>query len=240
MVSDEILSLEQRFLTCQTYPHRSLKSASPSPASPCPSPTCGPFPEPHCTLTKPWSFRRKPHFVSLNKHTEMRKIRGFKLGKRLVRAARWIFRRTRTRKGYSQISPTSSKPKPISKLITWGRRLTNGARTLCCRKPGSGYVPVGYDPVEREKKVAVPKGHLAVYVGQQDGDFHRVLVPVIYFNHPLFGELLREAEEEYGHQHQGGITIPCRISDFERVKTRIAASGSGGGGARMLTWKRHY
>jgi len=98
---------------------------------------------------------------------------------------------------------------------------------------------VGCDPVNREKKVAVPKGHLAVYVGQQDGDFHRVLVPVIYFNHPLFGELLREAEEEYGHEHQGGITIPCQISDFERVKTRIAAAGSGAGGARMLAWKRH-
>jgi hypothetical protein len=36
------------------------------------------------------------------------------------------------------------------------------------------------------------------------------LVPVIYFNHPLFGELLREAEEEFRHQHQGGITIPCQ------------------------------
>jgi SAUR family protein len=82
-------------------------------------------------------------------------------------------------------NPPSSKPKPISKLITYGRRLTNEARTLCCRKPGSGYVPVGYEPLDRAKKVAVLKGHLAVYVGQQDGGFHRVLVPVIYFNHPL-------------------------------------------------------
>ncbi|GJY59808.1 auxin-responsive protein SAUR36-like protein [Tanacetum coccineum] len=64
---------------------------------------------------------------------------------------------------------------------------------------------------------------MAVYVGQKDGDFKRVLVPVLYINHPLFGQLLREAEEEYGHDHAGGITIPCRFSDFENVKTRIAA-----------------
>jgi SAUR family protein len=115
----------------------------------------------------------------------MRKIRGFKLGKRLVRASKWLLRKVQARSGYHRINPPSSKPKPISKLITYGPPLTNGARTLCCRKPRSGYVPVGYEPLDWAKKVAVPKGHLAVYVGQQDGGFHRVLVPVIYFNHPL-------------------------------------------------------
>lgn len=85
----------------------------------------------------------------------------------------------------------------------------------------------------QEKAEAVPKGHMAVYVGQNDGDFSRVFVPVIYFNHPLFGELLREAEEEYGYNHPGGITIPCRIAEFERVKTRIAA---GHGARKRLTW----
>jgi len=94
-----------------------------------------------------------------------------------------------------------------------------------------------------EKAVSVPKGHLAVYVGQKDGDFHRVLVPVMYFNHPLFSQLLKEAEEEYGFNQQGGITIPCRYSEFERVHTRIQSSGSGcggGGGRCRLTWKRNH
>lgn len=167
----------------------------------------------------------------------MRKIRGFKIGKRLIRISRWIFRRTRNPPGYSRLAQPKSacRHKPITKLINWGRRLTTGAKSLCCTKPGPGYVPVGHDHIS-EKPVAVPKGHLAVYVGQKDGDFHRVLVPVIYFNHPLFGDLLREAEEEYGFNQQGGITIPCRFSEFEKVKTRIAA-GSGG---RKLTWKRSH
>lgn len=70
----------------------------------------------------------------------------------------------------------------------------------------------------------MPKGHLAVYVGEEDGEWQRVVVPAVYFNHPLFGGLLREAEKEYGfHQPPGGLTIPCRISEFESVRTRIAA-----------------
>ncbi|EXB37077.1 hypothetical protein L484_020868 [Morus notabilis] len=167
----------------------------------------------------------------------MRKIRGFKLGKRLFRVTKWVLRKTRIRTGYRRLSRSSwaGESKPMSKLLTWGRRLTTGAKSLCWAKPAPGYVPLGQEPVE-SKQTTVPRGHLAVYVGQKDGDFHRFMVPVIYFNHPLFSELLRDAEEEYGFQHQGGITIPCRISEFERVQTRIAA----GSGHRKLTWKRHH
>ncbi|KAI9180345.1 hypothetical protein LWI28_003808 [Acer negundo] len=168
----------------------------------------------------------------------MRKIRGFKIGKRLVRVTRWIFGKKRARPGYERLSPmteSSWKPKPISKLINWGRQLTNGAKSICCSRPGSGYIPMDCDPII-EKPVEVPKGYLAVYVGQKDGDFHRVLVPVIYFNHPLFGQLLREAEKEYGFNQQGGITIPCRFSEFEQVQTRIASVSRD----RKLSWKRKY
>ncbi|KAJ7962147.1 auxin-responsive protein SAUR36-like [Quillaja saponaria] len=172
----------------------------------------------------------------------MRKIRGFKLGKRLIRFSKWVLRKTRIRPEYQRLNSPQSHCKgknSISKILTWGRRLTNGARSLCAAKPGSGYVPLGRSDLAQEKaESAVPKGQWAVYVGQKDGDFHRVLVPVIYFNHPLFGELLREAEEQYGFQHQGGITIPCKFTEFEKGKTRIA-SGSGGRG-RRLKWKRQY
>jgi len=170
----------------------------------------------------------------------MRKNRGFKIGKRFVRISTWIFSRTRIHPpGCNSIGPSestcSSKSKSLSKIINWGRRLTKGAKSICSAKPRSGYIPVGHEPV-CDKPVPVPKGHLAVYVGQKDGEFHRVLVPLIYFNHPLFGELLREAEEEYGFNQQGGITIPCRFSEFERVQTRIKSGSCG----RKLTWKRNH
>ncbi|XVE91267.1 hypothetical protein DITRI_Ditri20bG0140000 [Diplodiscus trichospermus] len=67
------------------------------------------------------------------------------------------------------------------------------------------------------------KRTFGIYVSNKDDDFHRVVVPVMYFNHPLFSELLRKAKEEYRFSQQGGIMIPCRFLEFERVQTRIAA-----------------
>ncbi|KAK1326066.1 hypothetical protein QJS10_CPA01g02706 [Acorus calamus] len=77
-----------------------------------------------------------------------------------------------------------------------------------------------------EAEAAVPKGYMAVYVGWKGAEDRpsRFLVPVMYFNDPLFGGLLKEAEEEFGYDHPGGITIPCRISEFESVRGRIAAA----------------
>ncbi|KAK7390154.1 hypothetical protein VNO78_25453 [Psophocarpus tetragonolobus] len=153
----------------------------------------------------------------------------FRLGKRVIRVGKWVCRRLRlatsTRPGYQRLRSASDRSRnPMSKLLTWGQQLKRGARSLC-RKAGVGYLPIGSDPV-CNKGPAVPKGHLAVYVGEEDGECRRVLVPVIYFNHPLFSDLLREAEKKFGFEHPGGITIPCRLTEFERVKTRIASSGS--------------
>ncbi|CAK8575099.1 unnamed protein product [Lathyrus sativus] len=157
----------------------------------------------------------------------------FKLGKRVVRFTRCFFRRFRTQPVYVRLgfSPEKSNNK-MKKLLAWGRKLTTKAKSLCSKK-NSGYLPVGSDPVQ-ESGSTVPKGYLAVYVGQKDGEFRRVLVPVVYFNHPLFSELLKEAEKEYGFYHQGGITIPCRVNEFERVKTRIES----GSGVRKLSRRR--
>lgn len=146
----------------------------------------------------------------------MKRFRGFKLKHRVSTLFRF---------GYRRLSRTTGRTTSISNLFSC---LKTKAKSLCCSNPGRGYLRLGDNPV--------PKGQMAVYVGQKDGDFRRVLVPVIYINHPLFGDLLREAEVEYGFNHPGGITIPCRISEFERVQTRIAAAGSGS--RRFLTWMK--
>ncbi|OWM64914.1 auxin-responsive protein SAUR36-like [Punica granatum] len=169
----------------------------------------------------------------------MGKFRGFRIKKHLAGFTRWVFHRPRrARPAYRRLGEPAPSSRAFSRLITWGRCLTSKTRSLCSaasrRHGSSGYLPLGVEP-ERNKPVPVPKGHLAVYVGQKDGDFRRVLVPVIYFNHPLFGELLREVEEEYGFNQQGGLTIPCGVSEFERVQTRIAAAGCG---SHKLSWKR--
>ncbi|XP_010053911.2 auxin-responsive protein SAUR36 [Eucalyptus grandis] len=175
------------------------------------------------------------------------KTRGFILKKHLFRVSKWIMGRTQSpSRGYCRLGASPSGPRtinPLSKLLSWCRCLTSKrTKSLFSSKPvGSGYVLEGQDPLEerptRMTTTTVPKGHLAVYVGRRSGEFRRVLVPVVYFNHPLFGDLLREAEEEFGISHRGGgITIPCEVSEFERVKSRVATAGYGG---RRSTWKKH-
>lgn len=71
----------------------------------------------------------------------------------------------------------------------------------------------------------VPKGCLAIKVGQGEKQ-QRVVVPVIYFNHPLFMQLLKEAEEEYGFDQKGTITIPCHVEEFRYVQGMIDRENS--------------
>ncbi|CAL0319550.1 unnamed protein product [Lupinus luteus] len=66
----------------------------------------------------------------------------------------------------------------------------------------------------------IPKGCLAILVGQGE-EQQRFVIPVIYFNHPLFMQLLKEAEEEYGFKHKGPIIIPCQVEEFRTVQGMI-------------------
>ncbi|XP_019056201.1 PREDICTED: auxin-responsive protein SAUR36-like [Nelumbo nucifera] len=155
----------------------------------------------------------------------MRKTRGFKLGRKLVKVFRWVVRPNRKPDDYRrlELDPPSGKSKAISKICDLRKCLKRGAKGLCSsnKSSASGYSRYDREALE-DKPVQVPKGHMVVYVGQKDDGLHRFLVPVIYFNHPLFADLLREAEEEYGFHCPGGITIPCRIAEFESVQKKIA------------------
>ncbi|GAA0167027.1 hypothetical protein LIER_22053 [Lithospermum erythrorhizon] len=150
----------------------------------------------------------------------MRKNRGLRLGRRLVKVFKW----------WVNGRPPSRASKAMLKICNWGHLLKNRAKRLTFFKNNSAYMRVGSDHIVEENNVSghVPKGHLAVYVGDKEDEKCRVLVPVIYINHPLFGELLKEAEMVYGFEHHGGIKIPCRKDEFENVRKRIAASSGGG------------
>ncbi|VFQ63632.1 unnamed protein product [Cuscuta campestris] len=72
--------------------------------------------------------------------------------------------------------------------------------------------------LRRSDQAAVPKGFVAVMVGGgAKEEQERFVVPVAYLNHHLFLLLLKEAEEEYGFDHDGPVTIPCRAEEFRRV-----------------------
>lgn len=70
----------------------------------------------------------------------------------------------------------------------------------------------------------VPKGHFAVYVGDNEQDEYkkRFVVPISYLKQPLFRDLLRRAEEEFGFDPpMGNLVIPCAINDFVTLTSRL-------------------
>ncbi|VVB14705.1 unnamed protein product [Arabis nemorensis] len=146
----------------------------------------------------------------------MKRLRGFKIGHRFFKIVKWIIRNRRIQTGKRQC--LTGLLNPVPKLCSLARCLRRGANRLCGGKK-TGQTRLGNEP----KPPVIPKGHLVVHVGESGDDTMRVVVPVIYFNHPLFSELLDKAEQVYGFNQPGRIMIPCRVSEFEKVQKRIAA-----------------
>ncbi|QHO55524.1 hypothetical protein S83_006781 [Arachis hypogaea] len=70
------------------------------------------------------------------------------------------------------------------------------------------------------KGTNVPKGYLAVYVGDK---MRRFVIPVCYLNQPSFQELLSQSEEEFGYDHPtGGLTIPCSEDAFLNLTCQLS------------------
>ncbi|EYU35281.1 hypothetical protein ABFS83_06G128800 [Erythranthe nasuta] len=72
-----------------------------------------------------------------------------------------------------------------------------------------------------KRTIEVPKGHLAVYVGESEKK--RFVIPLTYLNDPLFQELLCQTEEEFGFHHpMGGLTISCSEDLFIDLTSRLS------------------
>ncbi|RYR22698.1 hypothetical protein Ahy_B03g068005 [Arachis hypogaea] len=70
------------------------------------------------------------------------------------------------------------------------------------------------------KAMEIPKGYLAVYVGEK---MKRFVIPISYLNQPSFQDLLSQAEEEFGYDHpMGGLTIPCEENMFLDITSRLS------------------
>ncbi|ONK61252.1 uncharacterized protein A4U43_C08F27780 [Asparagus officinalis] len=65
-----------------------------------------------------------------------------------------------------------------------------------------------------EPPVDVPKGYIPVYVGIER---RRFVIPTAYLGLPVFKLLLEKAEEEFGFDHEGALTIPCEIETFKYI-----------------------
>ncbi|CAF2065031.1 unnamed protein product [Brassica napus] len=64
----------------------------------------------------------------------------------------------------------------------------------------------------------VPKGHFVVYVGENRV---RYVVPISFLTRPEFQLLLQQAEEEFGFDHDMGLTIPCDEAVFRSLTSML-------------------
>ncbi|KAG6591277.1 auxin-responsive protein SAUR50-like [Cucurbita maxima] len=64
----------------------------------------------------------------------------------------------------------------------------------------------------------VPKGHFVVYVGENRS---RYIVPITFLNHPQFQILLQQAADEFGFDHDMGLTIPCDEHSFQSLTSTL-------------------
>jgi len=67
-------------------------------------------------------------------------------------------------------------------------------------------------------RLDVPKGHFVVYVGENRS---RYIVPISFLSRPEFQTLLHQAEEEFGFDHEKGLTIPCEEDVFESLTSML-------------------
>ncbi|PON67986.1 Small auxin-up RNA [Trema orientale] len=79
----------------------------------------------------------------------------------------------------------------------------------------------------------VPKGHLAVYVGEE---FKRYVINITLLKHPLFQELLDHVEEVFQFANGSRLCIPCSEHVFLSVLQCINVSER----ARRVSMRRFF
>lgn len=79
------------------------------------------------------------------------------------------------------------------------------------------------------RAAAATKGCATFLVEGGEGEApRRVAVPVARLGHPRMRELLGEAREEYGYEHEGAVVVPCGVERFMRAVEAASASASAG------------
>ncbi|KAD6453902.1 hypothetical protein E3N88_08611 [Mikania micrantha] len=115
--------------------------------------------------------------------------------------------------GFSRFFPFLEKTQPPNKMAIFLPRIIQAKRVL--RRSFS-------NGSSASASIDIPKGYLAVYVGEEGK--RRFVVPVSLLSQPAFQELLQLAEEQFGYDHpMGGLTIPCSEDMFSDIASRCGA-----------------
>jgi len=88
---------------------------------------------------------------------------------------------------------------------------------------------------------AATKGCATFWVEGEGGEApRRVAVPVARLGHPRMLELLGEAREAYGFEHEGAIAVPCGVDRFMRAVEASASASAGHGRGRGRGHHHHF
>ncbi|KAK9109001.1 hypothetical protein Sjap_017061 [Stephania japonica] len=152
-------------------------------------------------LVVPISYLNHPSFQELFDHTQE------EFGFDHPMAALQPMQRQSTKSKLLHPSPLRLLLPPISLIHSFSLKI------MAIRLPRMLQHKQSFGRSNSSSDSTVPKGHVAVYVGEAQK--RRFVVPISYLNHPLFQGLLDQAEEEFGFDHpMGGLTIPCNEEDF--------------------------
>lgn len=73
----------------------------------------------------------------------------------------------------------------------------------------------GSKNIATSRTSALPEeGRVRVYVGMDKESQCKLEVEADLLNHPMFEDLLRLSEEEFGHSYEGALRIACDIDVF--------------------------
>ncbi|KAI9380463.1 hypothetical protein POPTR_016G091500v4 [Populus trichocarpa] len=104
----------------------------------------------------------------------------------------------------------------VASLSKW--RKTGSKVMPCCEYQYWGLWPSTYEGKSIPRDV--PKGHLVVYVGENN---KRFVIKITLLKHPLFKALLDQAQDEYDFTAGSKLCIPCDENIFLDV-VRCAGS----------------
>ncbi|XP_018475534.1 auxin-responsive protein SAUR71-like [Raphanus sativus] len=109
------------------------------------------------------------------------------------------------------------------KIKTFGKTSSSTTVSLTRSKTwnGSAYLE---DAKNRESIGKIKKKCFTVYVGPMK---QRIVVKTKLLNHPLFKNLLEDAENEYGYRRDGPIVLPCEVDFFFKVLAEIKSDVHG-------------
>lgn len=106
----------------------------------------------------------------------------------------------------------------LQQILKKWRKRANSSKTTRSSSKGMKFLKrtlsLSDNSGREESSTVVPKGYLAVCVGEE---LKRFIIPTEYLGHHSFHLLLREAEEEFGFQQTGVLRIPCEVPVFENI-----------------------